>query len=233
MLQTWPRRLGALLVPPVLAWAVAYFIPGIWSSLTGEEPIEVSVLTDLTTFESKVIHSGGFVMPKPLSELGDPGSTTLAGLHGWAHSRGGVDAYHTLIRLVIRGRTSTPVVLHALQVDVSREPPSGRTLVQFQPSLGGIPVRRLKVDLDTRPPGVQFQEGQGFPLRVSSGELEVIDVLASTTSCRCSWTATLHFTAEGESNSVTIDNNGQPFVTTVPEKGHEASSCMEGIACRL
>jgi hypothetical protein len=59
LLRTWPRRVGALLVPPLLASAVAYFVPGIWSDLTGGEPVEVAVLTDLTSFESKVIHTGG------------------------------------------------------------------------------------------------------------------------------------------------------------------------------
>jgi hypothetical protein len=173
-------------------------------------------------------------MPKPLSELGDPGSTNLAQLHRWAHSRGGIDAYWTLIRLVVQGRSSTPVVLQALQVEVvSGEPPSGRTLVKFQPVAGGIPVRTLNVELDRTPPTVQFEEGPGFPLRVSSGELEVIDLLAHTASCTCRWVATLHFTADGESDSVTIDDHGQPFETRVPKNGYEVGFCNEGVPCRF
>jgi hypothetical protein len=234
LLRTWPRRLGALLVPPLVGWAAAYFLPGIWSDVTGQDPLEVTVLTDLTTFESKVGYAGAFTMPKPLSELDDPRSVDLPQLHAWAHARGGVDAYHTLIRIVVRGRSSTPVVLQALQVDVvARMPPSGRTLVQFRPPLGEIPVRHINVDLDKSPPTVRFDDGGGFPLWVSSGEAEVLDVLATTSTCDCQWTATLHFTAEGESSSITIDDEGEPFETTVPEKGHETAYCVELDVCTL
>lgn len=233
LLQTWPRRLGALLLPPLVGWAVAYFVPGIWSRLTGQEPLDVAVVTDLTTFESKVTYAGGFVIPRAPSELDDPRSTDLPQLYSWAHSLGGVDAYNTLIRIVVRGRSSSPVVLQGLQADVvDGKPPTQGTLVQYRPAAGGLPVRRLGIDLDSTPPTVQVIGGRGFPLWVSNGEIEVLDVLATTSKHRL-WEATLHYTAGGESGSITIDNDGEPFETTVPANTDETFNCFEASPCRL
>jgi hypothetical protein len=234
LLRTWPRRLGALLLPPLVGWAVAYFVPGIWSGLTGKEPLEVGVLTDLTTFQSKLVHTGGFVIPKPSSQLDDPRSTDLPELFAWAHSQGGVDAYKTLIRIVVRGSSSSPVVLQSLQVKVlDRKLPTRGTLVLFRPVAGGLPVRHVSVDLDQDPPAVQVTGGRGFPLWVSDGEVEVFDVIAATSKCHCLWEATLHYTAGGESGSITIDKDGEPFETTIPAQANEPYYCLEARMCRL
>lgn len=150
--------------------------------------------------------------------------------------QGGVDAISTLLRVVVQGRTPSPVVLHGLRVTVvSRNQPIDGIYVTFQPDLGGIPVRLAIIDLDTQPPTLSFEDGlkgneERFPLQVSQEEVEVFDILAVSSDCDCAWYLSLDFESGGKQGSITIDDHGHPFRTVVPGgiPDSDRFQCFEG-----
>ena len=103
---------------------------------------------------------------------------------------GGVDAFATVLRLVIRGRSEAPVTLHGLEVEiVARRPPLAGTLLTYDGQGAGQEVRHFKIDLDEQPPIVASVSDKGseevpFPYRVSRTELEVFDIFAFSSALR-------------------------------------------------
>jgi len=70
---TWPRKVIAVMVPLILAWAVPYFGPDIvqkFRAASGQDFLSVTVLTaDQFRSDAHVDHTGLPVVNRPLSEL--------------------------------------------------------------------------------------------------------------------------------------------------------------------
>ena len=225
-LKTWPGKLATALLSLLLGWAVSHFAPGVWNSITGalgKSPLEVRVVTDPDKIESARSNPREYLVQHPISEVGPPPSGgDPDGRYEWAHSMNGADAWESYAELIVRGRSADPVVLLGIDINVvSRRPPLRGTLLSYDGLGAGIDVRKIHVDLDSDEPRTfhfneDLKEIETFPLRVSDTELEVIDLVVSTGSCDCRWTAELQYEVAGKEGSMLIDKDGEPFRTTAP-----------------
>ena len=241
-LSTWPRKIAALIGTVLLTSALGYFFgPDFWGSaaknlgLAGK-PVQAQVIADVDRFSGEAVGSGGgpaqtrtgavhapeFLVPRPLDQIGPPPSGKNAeGRYAWAHDMGGVDAWDTLIRVVISGKSASPVLLEDLNINVisRRHPPSG-TYISYTGLGAAVGTRFVDVDLDSQPPRWQFigdnsqPTDNPFPLQVTDTEVEVFDIEATTSRCDCTWTAELLYSADGEDGTLSITNGGRPFETT-------------------
>jgi hypothetical protein len=237
-LKTWPGKLTTALLSLLLGWAVSHFVPGVWSSITGalgKSPLEVRVVTVPDRIESARNSPREYLVPHPISDVGPPPSgADPGGRYEWAHSMNGVDAWGSHVELIIRGRSADPVVLLGVDVNVvSRKPPLRGTLLSYDGLGAGIDVRKVYVDLDSEEPRTfhfneDLKEVEIFPLQVSDTELEVIDLVVSTGSCDCRWTAELDYEVGGREGSIVVDRNGQPFRTVAPANGSRSYHWWRG-----
>jgi hypothetical protein len=223
---TWPRRVGAIAGSALIAWAVGAFAPRLWeetSKRTGlaAAPVQVKVITDPDVFDTlDSIHNPEFVVRRPIDEIGPPpNGNQERGRYRWAKAIGGVDAFSSVVRLVISGHTSAPVTLHSLEVEkVEQGPPLLGAFLTYAGQGAGQPVRFFEIDLDRDPAEPKYlrkgQEAVVFPYRVSRGELEVFDIYAFTLRHHVRWRLRLHYTDEDGEGTKVIDNGGKPFEIT-------------------
>jgi hypothetical protein len=223
-MRRWLTRTLAITLPLIIGWAVTYFAPGIWASLTGlagKRPVQVQVLVKPDDFTSGVPWVPTYVIPRSLTRGELPVSGDDRGnLYEWANQMAGTNATDTLVRLVIRGDSASPVILQNLDVEVvNRQPALAGTFIG-QDGLGsGVTVRYVSADLDSTPPDVRFVNPAGetldvLPLQVTPSDVEVIDIYAFSLECDCEWVVNLVFAVDGETESMTVDDDGKPFRTT-------------------
>ncbi|MGH2698468.1 MAG: hypothetical protein ACRDJL_04620 [Actinomycetota bacterium] len=234
-------KAGVLALSGLIAGsAVSYFFPGVWRDIRAtfidDKPVEVTLLNhpvSLRTQGAGAAYLPAFVVPGEADELTPPPGFEAhpEERFEWAKTLGGVDANFTQVKVVVRGTSSGPVILQDLRVNVvDRQPPLEGIYV---PPSGGdlVDVRWVNVALDESPPrisgGEGFIPGEGkwnFPLQVTESETEVFYIVAATESCDCRWTAELFYLANGQEESITIDNDGRPFRTTA--RSNATSSCQ-------
>jgi len=227
LVSTWPRRIGALVGSSVLAWAIGTYVPKLLDEGTkvaglGPGVLAVDVVTDVDLIDdTKHPHNPEFVIAKPIEEIGPPpNGDDERGRYTWAHAQGGVDAWQSLVRFVVRGESGEPVILMGLRVEVvERGPPVAGTLVTYFGQGAPAAVRYFEIDLGEELPRAKFigddeQETTLFPFRVSSSELEIFDVVARSLRDDVSWRLQLDYVAKGKQGTTTIDDGGKPFRTT-------------------
>jgi hypothetical protein len=226
ILATWPRRLGALIVSGVVAWAVGRFTPVLWQELIeraglAPAPLQVEVVTDVDRIDDTAHpHIPEFVIDKPIEQIGPPPNDDREdGRYAWAHGMDGVDATQSLVRLVLRGQTSSPVEVFGIRVEaVHRGPPLAGTVVSYFGQGAPQPVRYIEVDLDADPPrDVHIgDDGQAaaFNYNVSSDQHEVIDVIAKTMRHDVSWRLHVGYIADDQQDWITVPDGGKSFRTT-------------------
>jgi hypothetical protein len=225
--STWPRRIGALVGSALLAWAVAQFAPALWeetSERTGIAPASVhveAVMNPDVIETTDPLHNPEFIVQRSIAEVGPPpNGGEEQGRYSWAKEMGGVDALATVLRLVIRGRGEAPVTLHGLEVEiVERRAPLAGTLLTYDGQGAGQAVRFFEIGLDEEPPAVTYvgddaTEEAPFPYRVSQSELEVFDLYAFTLQHYVEWRLRLAYTDDEGSETIVIDDHGEPFQTT-------------------
>ena len=229
-LATWPRRIGALISSALIAWAVAQFAPALWeetSERAGIAPasVQVELVMDPDIIQPDN-HNPEFVVQRPIAQVGPPPTgEEERGRYRWAKEMDGVDAFATVLRLVIRGRSEAPVTLHGLEVEiVERRPPLGGTLLTYEGQGAGQAVRYFEIDLDLEPPTVTWLDQEGvervlFPYRVTASELEVFDLYAVTLQHDVRWRLRLSYTDDEGAGTIVIDDDGQPFRTTARLQG--------------
>jgi hypothetical protein len=243
LIATWPRRIAALAASTVVGWVVTQTLPALWAE-TAEKtglaaaPVQVDVVMDpdaLTKFDSA--HNPEFVVQRPIRKVGPPpNGDAERGRFSWAKAMDGIDAHSTVLRLVIRGRADEPVILHALEVEkVADEPPLEGTLLSYLGQGAGQVVRFFDIDLDQDPAKVEYVGESGtpavlFPYRVSSSELEVFDIRATTLKSYVKWRLVLRYSAAGKNDALVIDDGGRPFETT-SGKGARFYAWLKGRWC--
>jgi hypothetical protein len=207
---------------------VAQFAPALWeetSERTGIAPasLQVEVVMDPDLIETiDDIHNPEFIVQRPITEVGPPpNGEDEEGRYRWAKEMGGVDAFATVLGLVIRGRSEAPVTLHGLDVEVvTRRPPLAGTLLTYTGQGAGQEVRIFEIGLDEEPPSVNIANEAGgteavpFPYRVSRTELEVFDIYAFALEDYVEWRLRLAYTDDEGAGTLVIDDDGQPFQTT-------------------
>lgn len=241
----WQRRKGlasvaSLVFAAVLAVIVPQIVHGVEHvarPVAKQAPLDATAIVDLAQFRSSVAHVPEFLIPRPVSALPPPPDPTAhdpadphaasfsagPGRWAWAHALSGVDANETLIRISITGTSSSATVLQQLRVQVvqCRRPPRG-TLVSYLGLGSGISPRFFLIKLDSSPAVAEYvndqrqlTRAQPFPLRVTSSDQEVFDVMAQTLKSDCEWKLFLDWTAAARKGSTEITApGGKPFRTT-------------------
>jgi hypothetical protein len=142
----------------------------------------------------------------------------------WARDHGGVPAHHRLIRLIARARGDDVVVVNGLRILVHdrRDPPAGWYVRSG--ACGPGEVRKANIDLD-QPPRVEFYERDDAPrkrsltLQVSRDDIEIIDIMATTTRFDVTWSAEPLYEVRGKTDSIRVDDHGEPFRVIAVAKG--------------
>ncbi len=134
---------------------------------------------------------------------------------GWVGALGGVAGGEQRMRLTVQGTEEDTVVLEALNVRVvGRDAPLSWNDYQMGTDGCGGPVvtRQFGVDLDAGQPEVTPEGGQrDFPYSVSESDPEVYYLTVATQEYDVSYYLELEFSSGGESGTVRIDDEGQPF----------------------
>jgi hypothetical protein len=134
----------------VLTPAVRSAVAAAWRRARGHSPLAVSVEVLPRRPQSYLFEAGvDGLGPPPPDDLG------AEGRRAWADAHGGVDAYTTVLRIVVDGRSATAVTLTELCIRlVRRGPPPVGALLE-PPGAGAVVTRYFEVDLDEDPPTVK------------------------------------------------------------------------------
>lgn len=176
-----------------------------------------------------------FLIPRPIHEIPPPPSADRgpSKRYDWARPLGGVDGGTTQVGIAVEGRSSSPIVLLGLEINVlkRRSPMTGSAV-----SRGGVgdylQIRHIAVDLDRRPPSLLLEDSRheaqsstwSFPLQLNMDAVEYIEIDASTDDYDVTWTATLRYIGNGKAKSLELDDNGRPFRTSATKRAIEYAS---------
>jgi hypothetical protein len=159
-----------------------------------------------------------YVVPRPIDRIGKAPSEEPTQWKEWAYGMGGVDSPTTHVRVSLQGGSETTVQVAGVSVRIVRRHPllDGTLLMGPPPGCGGIEPHELRIDLDTSPPRILAEEPEDQDLLFSlrQGEWEVFDIIATADKALYQWQLELDVIAQGRSETITIDNNGKPFVTS-------------------
>jgi hypothetical protein len=136
------------------------------------------------------------------------------------------------IQVSVQGESARTITLTSIEFHVTRDAhPPGAT---FSEQCGGPFVgRALEVDLDSNPPrivdSVADKEGMlgsrglhgerlyrpvRFPWTVSLTDPLLLDVIATTESCYCKWSAAIPWVSGSKQGTISIDNDGDGYRVT-------------------
>ncbi len=146
----------------------------------------------------------------------------------------GAPADSSKILMTAQGVGPSSVVITGLEIVVlDRKAPLNGTVIA-RPCGGPLAYRWVDVDLDVDHPRVVGRELSGdtieearengwriepvaFPYEVAAQTSETFAVEASTDTCDCTWEAKFHWSSNGRTGVLTVDNHGTPFRTTSGE----------------
>jgi hypothetical protein len=182
-----------------------------------------------TKEESRCL-GGEFV---PRSSL--PATLETVSLQDWAAIEaqpGAAAAGQSVVRVSIQGESDRTVTLTGISFRVKRGvEPSGAV---FSGQCGGPFVgRAIEVDLDLHPPrvvdsvaglhgmlgsrglhGERLYQQIRFPWTVSLTDPLLLDVVATTESCYCHWSAEIPWVSGAQKGVIHIDDEGSPLAVT-------------------
>jgi hypothetical protein len=216
----------------LLAAAVTYYAPGLLRQAArpvSPSPLAVEVLSDPGQYTGDSAYDPWWLLPDNTvtpEQIPSGVDAVNGGVYGfWARNHGGVPAHHRLIRLIVRARGDDVVVVNGLRILVhDRRDPLAGWYVRSG-ACGPGEVRKANIDLDQQPPRVEFYERddaspkRSLTLKVSRDDIEIIDIEAITTRFDVTWSAELLYEVGGETNSVRVDDHGQPFRVSAVAKG--------------
>ncbi|MEV4744499.1 helix-turn-helix transcriptional regulator [Streptomyces sp. NPDC049555] len=144
---------------------------------------------------------------------------------GWVTGMRAVAGGRMQIQVTVQGKGREAVVLHGLSVHVvDHSDPLEWTGYSMGEGCGsGLTPRTFDIDLDTDRPVAQPKAGvqndvelpaAHFPLRVSSADPEVLDVVAHTDKRAVAWYLDLEWSSGARRGTLRIDDNGRPFRTS-------------------
>ncbi len=183
-----------------------------------------------------------FVPEKQAKPLISGTTTTPSPIPNWEAFRSTNDALvagKSVIQVSIQGESSRTVTLTAIDFTVDRRPrPSGATF--FQPCGDAIYGRYVVADLDRQPVAVTGTADDpkaaldpedpvrgaarssykpiSFPWTVSVTDPLLLQVVASTERCYCTWRAEIPWSSGEQTGVISIDNNGRGY-TVVGSQG--------------
>jgi hypothetical protein len=181
-------------------------------------PFEIRIEQDLGTIEAEQPYNWtayDFVIDRPVSKLPGPPGEFCRTWWSWGRGLGGVDAERTRLRVYVTGRSSVPVVLDRVEVHVRRNPPmEGLHPTCFAGGAVANP-RHVAVDLDRGTARLDGGDaGEPFLFKLSSGDVEVFEINATTERCDCRWWLELGFVQGEDRRSAQLGDEEAPFRTT-------------------
>lgn len=223
----------AVAIPVAVGWFVTWGLDTARSRVEKmqqprqvQRPVAINVQSNRDNIAvGGTVQGGDYVIPRPIQRISAPpwGSRLCYGRYGWAHALGGVDTANR-VRVTLQGRGAAQVLISNFRVKAvgQRAPMRGSTITCPEPGgpSAGVPVRELSVDLDQSPPTWSHEDptshgtGTTFAFTVSGGQTEVFDISASSESHLVEWIAEFTLVVDGKQETVTVDDNGKPFVTT-------------------
>ena len=219
-------------------------------------PVEVAVTTDYGQMQAAYLGVPEYVIPLSPDQIETPPGWEegLEARQRWVEELGGASANATWVQVDIRGRSSRPVLLTDLRVNVvERRPPIDGTVIDYGDFGDVIPERIVEFSLLDDPPRLvsstddrwlhgAIAESEAkpidFPYRVSSTEPELFYVLVHTYpyrpelddagGCDCLWNLKLPYSDGTETGTMTIDDDGKPFRTTSTVDGAPEAESYNG-----
>jgi hypothetical protein len=157
-------------------------------------------------------------------------------------SNGGFVADESVVQVSIQGESSRRVTLTGIEFAVERRPrPPGA--IFLQPCGDAIHGRYVVADLDRQPVAVSGTAADreavldpvnpvsgaaqssykpiSFPWTVSVTDPLLLQIVASTKSCSCTWRAEIAWSSGDQTGVISIDNDGSGY-TVVGSKGTKA-----------
>jgi hypothetical protein len=207
----------------VLGAIGGYYIPGILKSggeiVTNRSPLDYDLILARDNDPNYVFPASSSPSSVPLGKL--QGTTTNFSL--WAMQHDGVLAEDQALRVVLRGRESSPVIVNGLTASIvsTQEPRSG-WFNAWDGCGGVVDTRQVHIDLSRNPPSTTWYDKDGkevgpLTLQVTSTDHEVIDIFAHTAREEVQWVLEVSYTSAGKDGLLRINDHGKPFVVTALE----------------
>jgi hypothetical protein len=108
----------------------------LWNRITGKGPISTAVVSGPIDYARRYIGLPEYVIPRTIDQIPVPPSQMeyIEERQKWADALDGVDARWTSVEVTMTGRSSEPVILHELRVEVlEREPPLEGVHITYGP----------------------------------------------------------------------------------------------------
>jgi hypothetical protein len=149
--------------------------------------------------------------------------------HKLMYDAGAFDANHTILKLIVEGRRSSPVLITGMRALVKkRVPPSPQMIAIGSGGESGASVGKVGFDLDEPNPVARIVPelptgsvplgppyfGE-FTITLADREQQVFQVIANTAESDVEWTIELSVQVDGVDQRFEVDNNGEPFRTSV------------------
>lgn len=227
------RRWGWILTgaAAVLLAAATAFAEGLGSKLADTVSSGDSSLVSYSASEiSSQCIGGEFVPQQSLSAVLRHGAT-----YNWdliERQPGAAQVGRDPVQVSVQGESARTITLTGIEFHATRHvrPPGAK----FSGQCGGPFVgRALEVDLDTNPPRVvdSVADEQGmlgsrglhgerlyrpvrFPWTVSLTDPLLLDIIATTESCYCKWSAEIPWVSGSKHGTIVIDNDGDGYKVT-------------------
>ena len=181
--------------------------------------IEIEENPDKIVTESGEPVGATYLLPLPIASVPPAPDAADSCLHrfDWATQQDGVQSDVSNLRLTVEGISEDNVQIVGVHArTVARNPPSLGSQISCEGRGGQPPLRSITVDLDANPPTAQLIDAAGKPipiLTLMKGEVEIIDVTASSFTCDCQWELVFDMKVAGEAQSVVVRGASGPFRT--------------------
>lgn len=159
------------------------------------------------------------VVDTPIDDVGPPPSSRCRDWWAWAQSIGGVDAFDTVVRVTMVGRSKPTVVVKQLTLNVYQRESALRGSALLCRT-GGADMTPRGVNIDLEEETVTFTDADGQAVRkplefsVREGEPEQFQIRAQADQSYVEWDYDLTFFVDGRKQHHRIAPSSGSFSTT-------------------
>lgn len=150
-------------------------------------------------------------------------------LHKVMYDAGAFDPHYTILKLIVEGRRSTPILITGMRALIkARTPPSTDLIAIGSGGESGASVGKVGFNLDEADPAARIVPAGAtgtvplgppyfgdFTVSLADREQFVFQIIANTGESDIQWTIELSIQVDGQDRRFEIDNNGRPFRTSV------------------